>query len=111
MEKRKESELDFTDPAQQLKVMKALANPARLAILRFLHNGPCCVTLPCIKLGISQPNLSKHLQILKEAGLVNCRMKGTQHCYFICRPTLMGPLFSLMEQTHGYKPCTKPEQS
>ena len=106
----KEPEVDLTDTEQLQKVLKALASPIRIAILQFLHNGPSCVTLPCIKLGISQPNLSKHLQILREAGLINCRTKGTQHCYFICRPTLMGPLFGLLEQKHTYRPCSKPEQ-
>ncbi len=106
----KEPELDLTDTEQLQKVLKALASPIRIAILQFLHNGPSCVTLPCMKLGISQPNLSKHLQILREAGLIDCRAKGTQHCYFICRPTLMGPLFGLLEQKHTYRPCSKPEQ-
>lgn len=105
-----ELELDLTDPEQQQRVLKALASPIRIAILQFLHNGPSCVTLPSMKLGISQPNLSKHLQILREAGLINCRARGTQHCYFICRPTLMGPLFGLLEQKHAYRPCCKPEQ-
>ncbi|MBS1371554.1 MAG: winged helix-turn-helix transcriptional regulator [Lentisphaeria bacterium] len=105
-----ETELDLSDTGQQAKVWKALANPVRIELLRFLHNGPCCVTLSSLRLGISQPNLSKHLLILKEAGLVGCRGKGTQHCYFICRPSLIGPLLELTERKHGYRPCCKPEQ-
>ncbi len=106
----RKSGLDLTESENRLGVFKALANPARIEILRFLHNGPSCVTLACLKLGVSQPNLSKHLQILKEAGLIDCRGEGAKHCYFICRPSLMGPLLALMEQVHEYRPCGKPEQ-
>lgn len=105
-----EKELDLSDPVALQKVLKALANPVRVEILQFLHKGPSCVALSCMKLGIPQPTLSNHLQILKEAGLVNSRTQGTQRCYFICRPSLMGPIFELVEHKHAYKPCTKPEQ-
>ncbi len=102
--------LDLSDPGKQLELFKALANPARLEILKFLHQGPSCVSLACIKLGVSQPNLSKHLQILRDAGLIGCRGDGAKHCYFICRPSVMGPLLAIMSQRHDYQPCSKPEQ-
>ncbi len=102
--------LDLTAAETQLAIFKALANPARLDILRFLHNGPSCVTLASIKLGVSQSNLSKHLLTLRAAGLIDCRGEGAKHCYFICRPSVMGPLLAMMEQRHEYKPCSKPEQ-
>lgn len=105
-----EKTLDLTDAAAQLGVFKALANPARLEILKFLHNGPSCVTLACLKLGVSQSNLSKHLQILRDAGLIGCRGQGAKHCYFICRPGVMKPLWEIMEREHAYQPCSKPEQ-
>ncbi len=110
MVEEKNPPIDLNDPDRQLQVFRALANPTRLAILRFLHNGPCCATLPCVKLGISQPNLSRHLQVLKEAGLIDYRLQGTQHCYFICRPSLLRPVFALLEEQHPYRPCRKPEQ-
>ncbi len=103
-------ELDLTVLDKQLNLMKALSNPVRLEILKFLHNGPCCVSVASIKLGVSQPNISKHLQILKEAGIIDCKGKGTSHCYFICRPTIMGPLLTMFDGRHIYKPCSKPEQ-
>lgn len=103
-------ELDFSDAGRQLKVFKALANPARIKILKYLHNGPSCVTLASLKLGLSQPNISKHLQILRDAGLINRRGRGAQHCYFICRPSLVGPMLQVMETVHEYKPCCKQEQ-
>ena len=110
MENQSLNELNLTDPERQLLLLKALSNPIRLELLKFLHNGPSCVTLSCLKLGVSQPNISKHLQILKDAGIIDCRGKGARHCYFICRPTVMKPLLEMFDQHHEYRPCSKPEQ-
>lgn len=111
MAKSNTNNLDLTDSQNQIGIFKALANPVRIEILKFLHNGPSCVNLASLKLNLSQSNLSKNLQILREAGLIDCRGKGAQHCYFICRPSIMGPLLAMMEeQNHEYKPCSKPEQ-
>ena len=111
MKGKKLSSMDTPCMINQLDVFKALANPTRIDILKFLHNGPSCVSLVGLKLGVEQSNLSKHLLILKRAGLIDCRGKGAKHCYFICRPSLMGPLLNLLEQHHNYVPCTKPEQN
>ncbi len=110
MADRDEKILDMTGAEVQLGIFKALANPARLAILKFLHNGPSCVNLASLRLGVSQSNLSKHLLTLREAGLIDCRGQGAKHCYFICRPSVVGPLLNMMEAQHAYKPCSKPEQ-
>jgi len=89
--------LDMADAETQLEIFKALANPARLDILRFLHNGPSCVTQASIKPGVSQSNLSKHLLTLRVAGLIDCHGRGAKHCFFICRPSVVEPLLSTME--------------
>ncbi|MEG1979094.1 MAG: metalloregulator ArsR/SmtB family transcription factor, partial [Victivallaceae bacterium] len=73
MENQSGSALNLTESTRQMALLKALSNPVRLEIVKFLHNGPSCVTLACLKLGISQPNISKHLQILKDAGIIDCR--------------------------------------
>ncbi|MDD4818179.1 MAG: metalloregulator ArsR/SmtB family transcription factor [Victivallaceae bacterium] len=110
MKEKENAVLDMTDAVNQLDVFKALANPARIEILKFLHNGPSCVSLAGLKLGLEQSNLSKQLRILKDAGLIDCRGRGAKHCYFICRPSLLGPLLTVMEQHHNYIPCSKSEQ-
>ena len=99
--------LDMREEENQVKLFKALANPARLAIVRYLYDGPSCVNLGSMKLGISQPNLSKHLCVLQEAGLVGCEEHGVLHCYFLCRPSLVKSLLAFLERSYVFVPCDK----
>ncbi|WP_417691872.1 ArsR/SmtB family transcription factor [Roseibium sp.] len=58
-------------------VYRALAHPARLAILRRLRSEPgaCCGDIvKCLPL--AQSTVSQHLQALKDAGLLMCQVKG-----------------------------------
>lgn len=61
------------------EVMKALADPVRLRLLRFVADAPdttaCACHLPGA-LGISQPTLSHHLKKLVEAGLLLREQRG-----------------------------------
>ena len=89
-------------------LLKTLAHPVRLQILRVLMNGPSCVQEANeVFEGLSQPNLSQHLCALKKAGLVDCRVEGKKRCYFICRPTLAVGLVELLDQNHEYRVCPK----
>jgi ArsR family transcriptional regulator len=65
------------------RIFKALAHPGRLAILRRLLESECCVSEAEDCLGISQPNVSQHLKILKDAGLIAGRREKTRVCYRI----------------------------
>ena len=65
-----------TDPDIQL--LAALADPTRLEILRQLaaSNEVCaCDFTDCC--GVSQPTVSHHLKVLREAGVVTCERRGT----------------------------------
>lgn len=64
-------------------VLKAMADPTRLKILHSLHNGERCVSDILGNVGGSQANVSKHLSVLKRAGLVNCRREGLNVYYRI----------------------------
>lgn len=55
---------------------RALAEPARLAILHTLEHGPLTVTELVKKTGLGQGNLSKHLQQLHAAGFLSRTRKG-----------------------------------
>jgi ArsR family transcriptional regulator len=89
-------------------ILKTLAHPVRLQVLRELMNGPSCVQAANeVFDGLSQPNLSQHLCALKKCGLVDCRVDGKKRCYFICRPTLVKGLMSLLARDHAYKLCDK----
>ena len=54
----------------QAEVLKTLASPRRIEIIHKLAEGPCEVGRLAEELGISQPNASQHLAVLRTAGLV-----------------------------------------
>jgi rhodanese-related sulfurtransferase/DNA-binding transcriptional ArsR family regulator len=59
------------------KIGKALASGRRIEIIDILANGERTVEALAEQLGISLANTSQHLQILREAGLVSSRKRGT----------------------------------
>lgn len=63
--------------------LKAMADPTRLRILHCLHAGELCVSDILSRVGGSQANISKHLSVLKRAGLVDCRREGLNVYYRI----------------------------
>jgi ArsR family transcriptional regulator len=65
------------------KRFKALAHPARILLLQRLTESECCVSEVGKCLGLSQPNVSQHLKILKEAGIIEGRREKTRICYRI----------------------------
>lgn len=56
----------------------ALADETRIRIMMRLHGGECNVSTLSAELGVSQPSVSKHLGILRHAGMVEVRREGTQ---------------------------------
>ncbi len=64
-------------------VLKAMADPTRLKILHSLHGGERCVSDILADVGGSQANISKHLSVLRRAGLVDCRRDGLNVFYRI----------------------------
>ena len=52
------------------KMLKALGEPMRFRIFRMLLERKHCVRSLSKKLGISEPAVSQHMKVLKEAGLV-----------------------------------------
>ena len=53
------------------EVLKTLSNPRRLEILHLLADGPREVSRLAEELGISQPNVSQHLALLRSAGMAD----------------------------------------
>jgi len=62
----------------EIDVFKALADPTRLKILECIKMEEKCICEVIPYTGKSQPNVSIHLKILKNAGLVNERKDGTK---------------------------------
>lgn len=68
--------------------LKAMADPMRLHILHELQGGERCVNDILAQVGGSQANVSKHLSVLRRAGLVTCRRDGVNVYYRIDDPTV-----------------------
>jgi ArsR family transcriptional regulator len=77
------------------KIFKALSDPARLTILEFLRDGEKCVCeiIPHVKL--IQPVVSRHLKILKDAGMIKGRKEGNRRLYSIADPQIFRIIDSL----------------
>lgn len=87
------------DIVKQLAALQVLAEPRRLAILEVLRDGEQPVGQLVDRLGLSQPAVSKHLRVLREAGLVNARVDAQRRLYRI-RPE---PLADLDEWLDSYR--------
>lgn len=59
----------------------ALAEPSRFRIVELLRDGPCTVNHIGERLGLAQPQVSKHLKVLKDVGLVDVEPRATQRIY------------------------------
>jgi len=71
--------------------LKALGHPVRLGIARRLADEPeTCACDFADAFGVSQPTVSQHLKVLREAGLVTTRRRGTQICYSLDRVAIRG---------------------
>jgi DNA-binding transcriptional ArsR family regulator len=84
---------------KQLTAFQALAEPRRIAILELLRDGERPVGDLVGALGVSQPVVSKHLRVLKDAGLVEARVDAQRRLYRI-RPE---PLADLDEWLASYR--------
>lgn len=65
---------------------RVLSDPMRLKILHNLRDGELAVGVLVERTGASQPNVSKHLSILRGAGLVNRRQEGNMAFFSIGAP-------------------------
>jgi DNA-binding transcriptional ArsR family regulator len=72
-------------------IFQALADPSRRAIFESLTHGEASVKDLTARFAISQPAVSQHLAILKDAGLVNSRREG-RRVYYRVEPRGMQPL-------------------
>ena len=75
----------FTEEQNSLAVMlKALAHPARIAILQQIIKANACICGDLVDdLGLAQATISQHLKELKNAGLIQGTIEGVSVCYCI----------------------------
>ncbi|MFY7963321.1 MAG: ArsR/SmtB family transcription factor [Chitinophagaceae bacterium] len=75
----------FTTEEQELAAFaKALAHPARIAILKVLAEKSECICGEIVEvLPLAQSTVSQHLKELKDAGLIKGEVSGPKSCYCI----------------------------
>ncbi|MVN89681.1 ArsR/SmtB family transcription factor [Mucilaginibacter aquatilis] len=75
----------FTNEQNQLaSMLKALAHPARIAILQHIIKANACVCGHLVdELGLAQATVSQHLKELKNAGIIQGTIDGVSICYCI----------------------------
>lgn len=65
--------------------LEALGNPERRRILTLLSGGPQNVSALAAQFSISRPAISRHLKILRDAGLIRTQSIGTRNLYALDR--------------------------
>jgi len=75
----------FTEAQNNLAgLVKAIAHPARIAILEYLFAVKSCVCGDIVnEIDLAQATISQHLKALKTAGLIKGNISGTNVCYCI----------------------------
>src|SRR5687768_4924970 len=75
----------FSEKQNELAgLLKALAHPARIAIIEYLIKTDNCITGDIVdELPLAQPTVSQHLKELKTAGLIKGSIEGNSICYCI----------------------------
>lgn len=78
------TELFSKESQKRAELYKALAHPARLAILEYLAETRKCITGDIAEeLPLSRTTVNQHLKELKEAGLITGTTEGVKTCYCI----------------------------
>lgn len=83
--------LDAEQAAGLAQVFKALGDPVRLRLLSMIasrEGGEVCVCELTPAFEVSQPTISHHLKLLRQAGLIDCERRGTWVYYWALPATL-----------------------
>ncbi len=79
------------------RCLRILGHPARLSVIAVLSEGSRSVNDLAGLVGVSQSNLSQHLSLLKDKGIIDSVRDGHQVFYRIANPRVM-EFMSLMEE-------------
>jgi len=83
--------------ARQARFCQALGDPKRLTIIHLLRNGERTVSQLVAALGVRQPNVSQHLMVMRELGVVTVRREANQNFYSLAHPAI-GEACDLVQQ-------------
>ncbi len=78
-------------------ICKGLADPKRLLIINALRDGDKAVSEICIALDLPQANVSQHLAVLRDKGLVRTRREGQFVYYSLTSPKIIAAVDLLRE--------------
>ena len=78
----------MTEIDRKIEVLKVIAHPVRIKILKELINGVKCVSDFEEFLEIRQPNVSQHLSLMRRYGLIDFFVDGRLKCYFLRDPMI-----------------------
>ncbi|MFF7356924.1 MULTISPECIES: ArsR/SmtB family transcription factor [Streptomyces] len=94
--------LDENQAADLAKVFKALGDPVRLRLMSMIasrgRDGEVCVCELTPAFDLSQPTISHHLKLLRQAGLIDCERRGTWVYYWVL-PGVLDKLAAFLTTT------------
>jgi ArsR family transcriptional regulator len=74
---------------RQAEVFKALGHPGRMAIIHALAGGPVCACDLAAVAACTPPTASRHLSVLRQAGLIEDERRGQQIFYHLTYPCVL----------------------
>jgi ArsR family transcriptional regulator len=95
---------DTSESERLASQMQALASPVRLRILGMLARKSLCVKVIAADLAVSQPAISQHLRVLRQAGLVAAHRSGYYVHYRLDRQALRDCQACLAKLTEEPRP-------
>jgi DNA-binding transcriptional ArsR family regulator len=84
---------------QKVELLKVIAHPVRIRILEELVKGVKCVSDFEDFLELRQPNISQHLALLRQSGIVDYYVDGRLRCYFLVDP-IVPDVLAVMEKDY-----------
>jgi len=93
---------------EALRVFRALADETRVRLLYALRHGELCVCQLIELTGLSPSTVSKHLSILRDAGLLDSRKEGRWVYYRLADKTIF-PMFG--KQAPGFFQCLEKSET
>ncbi|MBL7928436.1 MAG: winged helix-turn-helix transcriptional regulator [Bacteroidia bacterium] len=90
------------------RIAKAMAHPARVAILRLLAEKKTCICGDIVdELPLSQSTVSQHLKELKESGLIKGDIEGASVCYCLDTDNIIKASAELVDLFNALKKSAK----
>ncbi|MFJ9009908.1 ArsR/SmtB family transcription factor [Streptomyces canus] len=94
---------------ESAKVFKALGDPVRLRLMSMIasrgQGGEVCVCELTPAFDLSQPTISHHLKLLRQAGLIDCERRGTWVHYWVL-PGILDRLGAFLTTAQPARPGT-----